>query len=343
VLNISSGRFMKSLRDSWLIHTGKWWSSACFAVIVPAIPRAILTFMTVQIDKSAPSHIAPTGFIFLGIMSLGAGINWPVQKILLSEWPPLSARGLSGLAGALLLALIAIGMRQTLKLPREMRVRVVISALLNITSWVVMMGFALTILPASEAAIVAYTMPVWTVVLAGPILGERLTLPRVASMLMAFAGIVALMGGNGVDASLDKLPGYILALVTAVTYALGTIFLKRFPILMPPVASAAWQLGIGCLPVALLGLIIERPEIAALSIVGWGCLAYNTIVQQCIGFACWLAALQRLPASVAAISTMLVPVIGVLASAYVIGEPLGVAQIAALILTVGSVALAVLL
>ncbi|RYE43255.1 MAG: EamA family transporter, partial [Hyphomicrobiales bacterium] len=151
------------------------------------------TSMTVQAYKSAPSQIAPTGFIYLGIMSLGAGINWPVQKLLLGEWPPLSARGLSGLAGALLLTLIALGMRQALRLPRDMRVRVVISALLNITSWVVMMGFALTILPASEAAIVAYTMPVWTAVLAWPILGERLTVARVASMLLAFAGIVALM------------------------------------------------------------------------------------------------------------------------------------------------------
>jgi drug/metabolite transporter (DMT)-like permease len=299
--------------------------------------------MTVQAYKGAPSQVAPTGFIFLGIMSLGAGINWPVQKLLLSEWPPLSARGLSGLAGALLLTLIALGIRQSLKLPREMRVRVVISALLNITSWVVMMGFALTILPASEAAIVAYTMPVWTAVLAGPILGERLTIARVASMLLAFAGIVALMGGNGIDASIEKLPGYILALVTALTYALGTIFLKRYPVLMPPVSSAAWQLGIGCLPVALLGLMIERPELSALTIVGWGCLAYNAIVQQCIGFACWLAALARLPASVAAISTMIVPVIGVLASAYALGEPLGMAQILALLLTVGSVALAVLM
>ncbi|RYE70916.1 MAG: EamA family transporter, partial [Oxalobacteraceae bacterium] len=67
------------------------------------------------------------------------------------------------------------------------------------------------------------------------------------------------------------------------------------------------------------------------------------IVQQCIGFACWLAALARLPASVAAISTMIVPVIGVLASAYALGEPLGMAQILALLLTVGSVALAVLM
>ena len=154
-------------------------------------------------------------------------------------------------------------------------------------------------------------------------------------------GLVALMGGNTIQASMAKLPGMLLALATAIAYALGTVFLKRWPIAMPSVSSAAWQLGIGCLPVAILGLILERPDIAALSALGWSLIAYNIVVQQCVGFVCWLLALQRLPASVAATGTMLVPVIGVIASAVVLGEPLGAAQIAALIYTTASVALAV--
>lgn len=296
--------------------------------------------MTAVQNKSAPSRAAPTGFIFLGIVSLGAGINWPVQKLLLAEWPPMAARGLSGLVGAAVLAVIALAVRQSMRLPQGMGLRVIGSAFLNITSWVIMMGYALTILPASEAAIIAYTMPVWTALLAWPVLGERLTVLRVVAMAMAFAGIVALLGGSPPQASAGKLPGYALALATAFTYALGTVFLKRFPIAMPAIASASWQLAAGCLPVAVLGLVIERPDIALLTVVGWSALAYNAIIQQSLGFVCWLAALSRLPASVAAIGTLLVPVIGVLASAWALGEPLGAAQIAALAFTLGSVILA---
>ncbi len=297
--------------------------------------------MTAETHKSAPQKIAPTGFIFLAIMSLGAGINWPVQKLLLGEWPPMSARGLSGFVAAWVLALIAVAIGQSLRVPAGAWLRLIISAFLNITTWVLMMGFALTILPASEAAIIAYTSPIWTVLLAALVLGERLTFLRVIAVVMAFAGIVALLGGSTAEANVAKLPGYALALATAVTYALGTIFLKRFPVGLPPLASASWQLGLGCLPVALLGLLIERPDVAVLTIVGWSTLAYNVTIQQCIGYFCWLAALQRLPASVAAIGTMFVPIIGVLASAYALGEPLGPAQIAALVFTVGSVMLAV--
>lgn len=297
--------------------------------------------MTAETHKSAPSKIAPTGFIFLAIMSLGAGINWPVQKLLLSEWPPMSARGLSGFTAAWVLALIAVVIGQSLRVPAGMWPRLIMSAFLNITTWVLMMGFALTILPASEAAIIAYTSPIWTVLLAAVFLGERLTVVRVIAVVGAFAGIIALLGGSTAQANIAKLPGYALALATAVTYALGTIFLKRFPVGLPPLTSASWQLGLGCLPVALLGLLFERPDIAVLSIIGWSTIAYNIIIQQCVGYACWLAALHRLPASVAAIGTMFVPIIGVLASAYALGEPLGPAQIAALVFTVGSVLLAV--
>jgi drug/metabolite transporter (DMT)-like permease len=69
-------------------------------------------------------------------------------------------------------------------------------------------------------------------------------------------------------------------------------------------------------------------------------LFYSTVVQFCIAFVSWFAALSRLPASVAAIGTMAVPVIGVVASALVLHEPLGAGRIAALVLTLAAVALA---
>lgn len=297
--------------------------------------------MTAETIKSAPHKIAPTGFIFLGIMSIGSGINWPVQKVLLAEWPPLSARGTCGLAAAFVLAGIAFALRQRMQVPRAVWPRLIIASVLNITSWVIMMGYALTILPASEAAIIAYTSPMWTALLASPLLGERLTPARMVAVVMAFVGIVSLLGGSSFDANVAKLPGYVLALITAVTYAFGTIFLKRYPMTLPPVASASWQLGIGCLPVAVIGLLLERPDIAVLTVMGWSAVVYNIVIQQSVGYVCWLAALHRLPASVASIGTMFVPIVGVLTSAWALGEPLGAAQIAALIFTVGAVLLAV--
>ena len=124
------------------------------------------------------------------------------------------------------------------------------------------MGFALVYLPASEAALIAYTMPVWASLLAWPILGERPNLLRVLSLVMAFAGLSAILGGNGVAASLSKLPGILMALVGAIGFAVGTVLAKKWPLDLPPVSAAAWQIGIGCLPVSIAGFFLETSNFA---------------------------------------------------------------------------------
>jgi probable blue pigment (indigoidine) exporter len=112
-------------------------------------------------------------------------VNFPIMKYLLSEWPPLSSRGLTGIVGAAALALIAMLQRQSLAVPRKMRLRLVLVSLLAITSWVALMGLALLWLDAREAAVLAISVPVWVALLAWPVLGERLSLVRALARLPA--------------------------------------------------------------------------------------------------------------------------------------------------------------
>jgi drug/metabolite transporter (DMT)-like permease len=296
--------------------------------------------MTESAPQTARARIAPAGLGFLAITSIGWGIAWPVTKYLLGEVPPLTLRGSTGVIGAALLAVLALVRGQSLKVAAEIWPRLVLAALVNVTGWMVLMGLALLWLPASEAALIAYTMPVWASILAWPILGERPNLLRVLSLVMAFAGMSAILSGNGFAASLAKLPGMIMALGGAIGFAVGTVLAKKWPLHLPPVSSAAWQIGIGCLPVAIAGLLFENSNFAGLTSNGWLLFGYSTIVQFCIAYVAWFAALARLPASVAAIGTMAVPVIGVVASAVALHEPLGIGQIAALIFTLAGVALA---
>jgi drug/metabolite transporter (DMT)-like permease len=286
------------------------------------------------------ARIAPAGLLFLAITSVGWGFNWPVTKYLLGELPPLTLRGVTGVIGALLLAVFAVMRRQSLKVPADQWPRLIPAAVLNVTGWMVLMGLALVWLPASEAALIAYTMPVWASMLAWPVLGERPTLLRTISLVVAFAGLATIMGGNGFTATAAKLPGILMALAGAIGFALGTVLSKKLPIKLPPITAAAWQIGIGCFPVAIVGLAIETTHLEEVTGLGWFLVFYATVIQFCVAYLSWFAALARLPASVAAIGTMAVPVIGVVASAAALHEPLGPGQIAALILTLAAVVLA---
>ncbi|HZC95510.1 MAG TPA: DMT family transporter [Bradyrhizobium sp.] len=296
--------------------------------------------MTESKPTNARARLAPAGLMFLAITSVGWGFNWPVTKYLLGELPPLTLRGTTGVIGACLLAVLALARGQSLKVEPRLLPRLMLAALLNVTGWMVLMGLALLWLPASEAALIAYTMPVWASMLAWPVLGERPTLLRTVSLLMAFAGLAAIMGGNGLSASSAKLPGIIMALAGAVGFALGTVLAKKLPLQMAPIPAAAWQIGLGCLPVAIVGLCVETTHLETLSALGWWLLIYSIVIQFCVAYVSWFAALARLPASVAAIGTMAVPVIGVVASALALHEPLGPAQIVALVFTLAGVVLA---
>jgi len=296
--------------------------------------------MTSAHSKTTSAGMSPLGLIFLAITSVGWGLNFPIMKHLLTEWPPLSSRGLCGIVGAAALALIAVAQRQSLDVPRRMWSRLLLVSLLTIGGWVAFMGLALLWLNASEAAVLGISIPVWVALMAWPILGERLSLVRAISLTVALAGITVLIGGNGLDASLAKLPGLLCALAGAVCVALGTVLTKHFPLAMPPLALAAWQIGIGCLPIAIVGLVVEQPHLAALSSIGWASMIYMTLIQFCLCYVCWFAALERLPAATASIGTLLVPVVGVLAAGAMLHEPLGLREISALAFTLGGVALA---
>ncbi|MCA6113603.1 DMT family transporter [Bradyrhizobium sp. WSM 1738] len=288
-------------------------------------------------DAGRPS---PLGLVLLAITSVGWGLNFPIMKHLLTEWPPLSSRGLCGVAGATALALIALARRQKLSVPGAMWLRLLLVSTLAISGWVAFIGLALLWLSASEAAVLGISIPVWVALLAWPILGERLSPLRAVSLMVALAGIAVLIGGNGFEASIEKLPGVALALAGAIGVALGTVLTKHFPLAMPPLSLAAWQVGLGCLPVAIVGLAVEQPQLAALSWVGWASLLNMTLIQFCLCYVCWFAALERLPAATASIGTLLVPVVGVLAAAAMLHEPLGLREFAALVFTLGGVAVA---
>ena len=174
-------------------------------------------------------------------------------------------RGVPGVIGAGLLALLALAFRQSLQVPREVWPRLLVAAFLNVAGWMMLMGLALLWLPASEAVLIAYTMPIWASLLAWPVLGERPNLLRVISLVMALAGLAAIMGGNGFAASVEKLPGMVMALGGSIGFAIGTVLAKKSPLNLPPFSAAAWQIGLGSLPVAILGLGFENAD------VGEGC------------------------------------------------------------------------
>lgn len=286
------------------------------------------------------------GMGLLLVTAFAWGLNWPVMKLLMEDWPPFAFRVLAGAGTIALLAAVAAAQGDALWPRPGVWGRLAVAAVLNVTSWSGLAPLSLFWLDASEAAIIAYTMPVWATVLAWPVLGERPTWRRLAGLALGLSGVALLVGGPLASsapaaAAWAKWPGVAAILATALMFASGTVFAKRAPVAMAPVPLVAWQLAIGLLPVAAVAAAFEpAPDLAHVTWVGWGCLAYVAVLAQGVAYLAWFRALRRLPTGTAAIGSLLIPVIGVFGSALALGEPLGARQVAALGLTLGGVALA---
>jgi drug/metabolite transporter (DMT)-like permease len=280
------------------------------------------------------------GFGCLAVTSLGWGLNWPATKLLLQECPPLMARGIAGIVAGLALAALALARGEPLIAPRSEWWRLARSAALNVTAWMGLTTLSLVWLDAGEAATIAYTMPVWAALLARPVLGEALRMNRVVSLVLGVGGVVILLGAHGFGRDTGQLPGIGIALAAATLFALGTALSKRSPINMSPIPMIAWQVGLGCIPLLIASFLLEHAHLREMPWLGWAALLYTTTISLGICYIAWFAALRRLEAGTAAIGILLTPIVGVVASAIVLAEPLLLPQISALVLVVAGVVLA---
>lgn len=267
------------------------------------------------------------------------GISWPVAKFLLEQLPPFSMRTAVGAIGCGFAFAVALARRERIHPPHGQWGWLVVFAMLNFGLFIVLTTQALVWLTASEAVIITYTLPIWASVLAWPLLGERPTIRKGAALVLGLSGVALLVGVGSVEATWAKLPGVALGFTAAWLFGLGTVIAKRHPLKMPPATGVAWQAAIGTIPVGVLGLW-EAPSWNEVTAVGWGAATYIGTIPLTVAYLAWFRALRLVPASTAATTVLVSPVMGVLGSALMLGEALGPRQIVALAMTVTGVALA---
>src|SRR5262249_6386004 len=254
------------------------------------------------------------------------GSNWPALKLAVREIDPWTFRTVCLLlGGGALLALVRVG-GQSLAVPRSERGPLCLVTLFNITAWHLLSAYGLTRIPPGRGALIAYTMPLWTVVLGWLFLGERVTAAKAVALGLGTAGMAVLMAPDA--RALWAAPaGVLTMLAAAITWALGTVLIKAFRWTIPPAALTGWQLILGAVPIAL-GTLLR---------LGWGPgdgvqaathlspgaqvgAAYATFVGVTFCHWAWFKLVGALPAAVAAIGVLGIPVVGVFSSALLIGE-----------------------
>ncbi len=193
-----------------------------------------------------------------------------------------------------------------------------------------------------RGAIVAYTMPVWAALFGALYLRERLTRSRLVALSLGMLGIAILIGPDLIGLGRSPL-GPLLMIAAAMCWAAGIVVMKGEAWPIGIIALTGWQLVLGGIPIVLAWLVLEpEPDLSHLGWTGIFATFYAATVALIFCFAAHNKVVTMLPATVAAISTLAIPVVGLLSAAWLLGEPLGLRELGALALILGAMALVLL-
>jgi len=285
------------------------------------------------------SHGFPPRLIGLLVaLTLGWGFNWPMMKIALSEMAPMHFRTWCLATGAIGLFAIARANGFTMRIPEGQFGRLLAIALVNMTCWNIFAIYGLPLLPSGRAAILGYTMPVWSVPLSVWLLREPVSGRRVLGMVLGVAGMLALLGSE--LQAVERSPlGVALLMGAAFSWALGTVMIKRWPVALPATSFTAWQMVLGGVPIFAVALFIEPGsfDLLKLSIGPLLATLYNMVVAFIICFWAWMTIARNASVGAASIAVLMTPVVGVFSGMLVLGEQPHWLDYLALILVVLSI------
>jgi drug/metabolite transporter (DMT)-like permease len=256
-------------------------------------------------------------FLALILLCLIWGYNWVVMKNALHFSGPYDFAALRTILGALCLFMVMIILKKPFKI-QEIPSLIVLG-LLQTSGFTGLLVWALVEGGAGKTAVLTYTMPFWTMLLAWPLLGEKLKGWQWPAALFSLMGIVFIFDPLHLGSDIFSM---VLAIVSGISWALAVILAKKLQARSPYldlISLTAWQMLFGSIPIVILAFMTHTTTIEWNSYF-IGALIYNAVFGNAIAWLLWLYALRQLSAGIATMTTTVCPVIAVIVSSIELHE-----------------------
>ena len=276
----------------------------------------------------------------IAVLTVVWGTTWSLFPLAVRELSVWTFRFVSLLGAGLLLLAVARAKGMSIAIPRAYWKTTVSAALAYLVVWNIASTYAAVMIPSGQAAVLGFTMPLWVALMGAAFLHQRLDRRSLAALGLGTLA-VALLAARGLHAYAQAPLGFAAGILAAIGWAAGTLILKRYPTPVPPLVLTGWQLLVAAVPVGIgawwFGGDWFVPSWQTVLVVGW-----VTVMPMAVGNVAWFAVVGLLPAHIAGLGSVLVPVVAILTGALVRGEPLGPVELAAMACSAGAVALALL-
>ncbi|HAZ7573710.1 EamA family transporter [Legionella sp. PATHC032] len=153
-------------------------------------------------------------------------------------------------------------------------------------------------------------------------LGEQPQVGQIIGALISFIGIgvVALHFDHNVS-----LMGFLCILAAAASWGIGNLITKKIHS-VNLIAVIVWSSFVACLPMFILSLVFEGPAsfVTTYEHMTWKgifSVLYIVYISTWVGYGVWNWLISRYPVGMVVPFTLLVPVVGILSSVFILGEP----------------------
>ncbi|MWV42978.1 EamA family transporter [Paenibacillus sp. HJL G12] len=272
----------------------------------------------------------------LAFLILVWGINWPLSKFALQYTPPILFAGLRALIGGLLLILVALPKYKELRFRKNWPIYL-LSALLSIVLYYGVQTIGLQYTPAGLFSAIVFLQPVLLGLFSWLWLGESMTRQKMLGLLVGFAG-VATMSLGGLSGNISAV-GIILAIITALTWALGTVYVKKIGHQVNSLWLTAMQIMIGGVILLAGGSGVEK----------WSAIVWNAsfiadtvfigIFVIALGWFVYFKLIHEGEASKVGSYTFLIPLVSIFTSVIFLNEHVTLNLIIGLVLILASIIL----
>ena len=289
----------------------------------------------------ALTELPRRGFVLLVLLTVFWGINWPILKTGMPAIPVFTFRAICLFGGGLALLGLSRMLGHSLAVPRRQWPALLLAAVFNITIWHIATGYGVVLTEAGRSAIIAYTMPLWTVPLGFLVLHEALTWRRIVSLAFGMAGLAILMLTD--EATTGGAPvGPLLMLAGALAWACGTVVMKKVAWTAPTTVLVGWQTLIGGIPILIGAALLDYSAVPFPGLWPVLALVYNVFIPFLFCYYAYYEIVRLFPVGVATIGTLAIPIVGLFSGALVLGESLGWPEYSALGLVVCALAVPVI-
>jgi drug/metabolite transporter (DMT)-like permease len=263
--------------------------------------------------RSSPRHAA---LIALAVLTLIWSYNWIIMKQALHYSGPFTFSALRYTFGTLVLFLVLLARREPLRPPPLGQTALI--GIAQTAGFQALVQWALVDGGAGKTALYAYTMPFWVVLLAWLVLAERPGARHWLGLAFAALGLVLVIApwqGHG-DAR-----STLLAIGGGVCWAVGVVLSKRLfqRCRVGALSLTAWQMLFGTVFLVTLALAVRE---RAIDWSPWfvGALAYNAVLSSGLAWLMWTYVVERLPANIAGLSSLVIPIAGIGFAWLLLGE-----------------------